>query len=168
MPRKGVLWTTSEISLTLAVGLVSVSDPQVTLDFRAKTGREHLKTDTVMHTWIRGLLAQSAAGDGSTEMYAFCAGWMPRAMLAANLPPVLSHNGDVPIHYSNFFQEPAAAGIVDPAQGAGHIDIESAGARSCPGAQEYDFTYWAESLNTPSAGTFALRLAVTTMWKIAG
>ena len=167
-PRKDRLWTTSAINLDMATGLVSVTDPQITIDFRAKTGREHLKSDTITHLWAKGFVRQSAAGNASPEQISIGIGWFLRTMLAANAPPMANHSGDLVLHDSRLLVEPPAGGdLLIPQENGSWYDLESAGQRSCPGAQEYDLTVIAESLTTPSAGVFELRLAVTALWLIA-
>ncbi len=166
-PRKDRLWTTSRIELQLATGLVSLTSPQITLDFRAKTGREHLKSDTVLHTWVKGYYDQSLAGDLTDEALAFGLGWFPKAMLAANAPPVLTHDGDWQLHDARSLQEGAANNAILRPEFGATIDIESSGMRSCPGANAYDFILVTETQRSPSAGTFGLIVNITTLWGIA-
>jgi len=165
VPRKGRLWTTSQVSLTLVTGLVSVIDPQITVDFEAKTGRKHLKTDTLHHTWCKGFISQSAAGNASPEFLAFGIGWFPQAMNAANLPPVLDHDGDYQTHHAVALLEATAATVLTPSE-LSTIDIESAGSRACPGARSYDVLVVAETQSTPSAGTYSIHMQVTCLWLI--
>ena len=167
-PRKGRAWVTSNVQLSLVTGLLSVGSPQISTDFRAKMGREHLKSDTLAHTWVHGFYFQSTAGNASPEFVAFGIGWFPTAMNVANFPPVLTHDGDWQLHDARQLLEGQSATDSMLPREQSSFNLESAGQRSCPGARSYDVFVVAESGSTPSAGTFELKLAVTTLWLIAG
>jgi len=166
-PRKSRVWVTSEINIALSLGLTPVLNTGIGTDFRNKVGREPLPSDTLAHSWCRGVLSQSAAGDSSTQMFAFGLGFLPTGQLAANAPNVLAHDGDWQMHWAAALLEPTTLQTPLIPQEISAINIESAGSRSFPKAFAYQPMVVAESSGAPSSGAFEFRLAFTTLWLLA-
>jgi len=163
--RKTRLWVTSHISLSLSNTTQGAVD--IGADFISKMARNFIPSDTLSHTWVKGLWSQSAAGDQSAEQLCFGIAFYPANLTAANMPDVLLHDGDYQLHDARSFIEPPTLQTPMIPQQLATIDIESMGQRSAPkGGTAYDLVLTARSGVTPSAGSFELRGSVTQLWLI--
>jgi len=167
-PRKDRLWTTSACNLDLDTALQREATAQIGVDFRLKTGREFLKSDTLAHTWVKGGYSQDTIGDAGTENVALGIGFFPRAMLFANLPQILLHEGDWQLHDARALREVLVAQTPMQPPELSYFDIESAGQRSVPSAMAYEPLFVAAIRSAPSAGLVELRCMVTCLWLISG
>ena len=169
-PRKARIWTSWCVSLNVSFGGQGNGDLDTTpgLAFEVKTGRNLLRSDTLAHTWIKGLWSASAAGDSSQECLYLAVGFMPRLTDAADVPDLEAHDGDWQLHDGRSFLHPVTTQTpMIPIQLA-TIDIESAGQRTAPATgNAYQLFVYAQSKNTPSSGSFECRIAATQLWLTA-
>ena len=165
-PRKGRLWVTTQIGQI--VSQAGVASTAMGIDFREKVGREFLPTDTLDHTWLKGVYTHSTAGDSSFEHFALGIGFFTAGVDANDLPDVLRHDGDWQMHDARSFRDSITVqSPLIPIQLAA-LDIESAGKRSVPrgGAASYELFFTAKSLNAPSSGSFEIVASITALWLV--
>jgi len=166
--RKERLWTAApmEFSVNVAGVAGTIFNPNLGLAFRNKTGRNFLRSDTVAHTWVKGVWTQSAAGDSSRERLSFGIGFFTPNVLAVDMPNLAEHDGDLVLHDTRGFREPTVLQTPMVPQQLATIDIESRGQRSVPSTTT-ELLFFAQSNTGPSAGSFELQVMVTQLWLIA-
>ena len=167
--RKNRLWVTSDISFALGtgglVGITGVATP--TTDFITKSGREMLRSDTVGHSWLKGVWTQSTDGDSSRERLSLGLGFFSPLIDTGDFPLVEDHDGDWQMHDSRGFREPSGAVQLPMVpQQLATVDIESAGQRSAMGAGMALFMV-AQTQTIPSSGAFEFQGSLTVLWLIA-
>ena len=162
------LWTATRMEFAVSVAGVAgtIFNPNLGLAFRAKTGRNFLRSDTVTHTWVKGVWTQSAAGDSSRETLHFGIGFFTPAIDAVDMPNLFDRDGDLLLHDGRGFREPTVLQTPMVPQQLATIDIESKGQRSVP-ATTTELLFFAQCQEAPSAGSFELQVAVTQLWLIA-
>ena len=172
-PRKARLWTTRTIALAMTVaGAAGQKSSDLSDAFTDKVQRNLQPSDTLAHTWIKGLWKQSTVGDLSPMQCAFGIGFYPSAIPQANLPDLLAHDGEWQTHDARTLLELPATTVLAgspllPEQFS-FIDVESAGQRSVPrGGAAYSLFAVGAIGNTASGGVIELVATVTALWLIA-
>ncbi len=166
--RKERMWVTSAMEFALSAGGTggTVFNPNMGLNFRDKVGRNFLKSDTLAHTWVKGVWTQSAAGDSSREQLMFAIGFFTPNIDAVDLPDLRNHDGNLCLHDARGFREPTVLQSPMVPQQLASIDIESRGMRSVD-ATTTDLFFFAQTNLAPSSGSFELQVMVTALWLIA-
>jgi len=168
-PRKRRVWTGGAATLALnSAGIPgTVLSGNMNSAFLNKVGRNLVSSDTLSHTWLKGVWSQSAAGDSSKEVLSIGVGFYPTLMDAVDFPDLFDHDGDLQLHDSRGFLEPTTLQTpMQPIQLA-TIDIESSGMRTVPTSGDvYKLFLFVQTTNSPSAGSFELQVAFTQLWLI--
>jgi len=168
-PRKTRVWNSwgAALSLTASGSAGQQSDTAPGASFLSRTGRNFLKSDTLAHTWVKGMWFSNAAGDGTSLTCLFGIGFFPSLIDDGDFPPLTAHPGELPVHDTRALLENTVAKTSLNTPQLATIDIESGGQRSSPSSgTSFQMFVYAETIETPSTAT-TLLIAVTQLWLVA-
>ena len=170
--RKTRVWTSG----VLTMGMTALGVPgQIGVNtmgarFRSKTGREFLASDTLAHTWLKGLWNLNIAGTTTVRTtLQLGVGFYASGIDNGDFPNMNLHDGDWQLHDIRSGREPVLAqDVYHPDVGIGTILIESAGQRSVPRGVGYDLFAVGQIDGGLSGGTSTVSVGFTQLWLTKG